>query len=253
MTRIVDLTMPLDREVGRPRTELYGRFDVRAGFIGARSPEQWALLQRSAPVLPGADERYFGNVSYLALPCHAGTHVENARHVFADRPGIAELDLGAIVGPAAVLDLSAKRAGEAIAAADLERAGDHLRAGDIAVVRTDWPAKVIDRADYQRGMPFFAPDAAEWFLRREASAVACDCYNDLPHDRAGESPDGEPLPVHRRLLGAGVPLIENLVGLDALSEPRVLLIALPLLARGLEAAPARVVAIERPEALVAGV
>jgi arylformamidase len=63
-----------------------------------------------------------------------------------------------------------------------------------------------------------------------------DCLTERPGD--AESP------VHRRLLSAGIPLLEYLANLAAVRETVVALFAMPLKVSDVEAAPARVIAIE---------
>ncbi|WP_405593219.1 hypothetical protein [Streptomyces sp. NBC_01190] len=47
--------------------------------------------------------------------------------------------------------------------------------------------------------------------------------------------------MHRRLLGAGIPILENIQNLDQATGPVVQLMALPVKISGVEAAPARAV------------
>ena len=54
------------------------------------------------------------------------------------------------------------------------------------------------------------------------------------------------LPVHRRLLGAGLVLIENLTALERIGDGDFLLSALPLPISGAEACPVRAIAILPP-------
>ena len=49
---------------------------------------------------------------------------------------------------------------------------------------------------------------------------------------------------HLVLFRAGIPVIENLANLDRVSRPRVKVYALPVPARGLDAFPLRVIAVE---------
>ena len=55
------------------------------------------------------------------------------------------------------------------------------------------------------------------------------------------SPDDEPFPVHKKLLGAGVLIIENLTNLDQLEDKDFTVYALPIKLQ-IDGAPVRVIA-----------
>ena len=50
-------------------------------------------------------------------------------------------------------------------------------------------------------------------------------------------------PVHMVVLGRGVPIIENLINLDQIGQPRFTFIGLPLRIRGATGSPIRAVAV----------
>ena len=64
----------------------------------------------------------------------------------------------------------------------------------------------------------------------------------LSPDEPRATREGDPYPVHRRLLGAGIPVVENLADSSALVGERVEVTCAPLKLRGGDGAPCRVFA-----------
>jgi arylformamidase len=61
---------------------------------------------------------------------------------------------------------------------------------------------------YGTDSPFLTA-AAVWLVERQAGLVGIDSVNI-------DDPSGQPRPVHTALLGAGIPIVEHLCGLDQL-------------------------------------
>jgi arylformamidase len=167
------------------------------------------------------------NVTLITMGSHTGTHVDAPHHFIDDGPRLGQVALDRMVGEALVADL---RGRAVIDAASL--AGVETEPGDILLCRTDnserWAAP-----EFQRDFVYFNEDAAELMLARQVRAVGLDY---LSIERFGSTD----FPVHHRLLGAGVFVIE---GLDLRqAEPgRYVLVCLPLKFPDLDGAPARAV------------
>ncbi len=167
------------------------------------------------------------NLSLLTMGSHTGTHVDAPHHFLGDGARLGDVPLDRMVGEALVADLRGRSAIDAAALEETE-----LRAGDILLCRTDnswrWAAP-----DFRRDFTYLTEDAAELLVARGARAVGIDY---LSIERFG-SPD---FPVHHRLLGAGVFVIEGL-DLRAVEPGRYTLVCLPLKFPDLDGAPARAV------------
>jgi arylformamidase len=167
------------------------------------------------------------NLSLLTMGSHTGTHVDAPYHFLADGPRLGDVPLDRMVGDALVADL---RGRAAVDAAALE--GVALRPGDILLCRTDnswrW-----EKSDFQRDFVYLPEDAAALLVTRGVRAVGMDY---LSIERFG-SPD---FPVHHRLLGAGVFVIEGL-DLRSVEPGRYTLVCLPLKLPALDGAPARAI------------
>jgi arylformamidase len=99
------------------------------------------------------------------------------------------------------------------------------------VIKTGWD-KNFGREDYYRTYPPISNDAAEFLVEQEIAVIAADTPFTLD--------------VHKIFLKKGIPLITNINNTDLLPEGRVRLIAAPLLIRGGDGAPARVLAVLEP-------
>lgn len=167
------------------------------------------------------------SVSHLSLGTHAGTHVDPPAHFIAGAATVDELSLDVLVGDAWLARIGGPGP---ITAAELERA-DIPPATARLLLCTDnasRPATAFD-PDYVA----LAPDAAQWLLTRGVRLVGIDAPSIEPFDSPGE-------PVHHLLLAAGVAIVEGLV-LGHVLPGAYELICLPLLVRGGDGAPARVV------------
>jgi arylformamidase len=219
MSRFVDLSPTVPHGFkGPPSTDLGVQLDVRV------KPGYWQSAQAS-------------------LSCHTGTHVESALHVVEDGEPIDAVDLDRVIGSAVVLDLTPVSERAIVEVAALERAterlaaaGEEPRPGDILLLRTDWAQRAIGTPRYFGRSPALSGDAAAWLVARAPRCIGCDFFE----EPAARDPGWVPADfvVHRRILEAGIPLVEGLVNLDAL-PPRCEFFAPFYKLGGVEAAPAR--------------
>lgn len=176
------------------------------------------------------------NVQRVTFPTHSGTHVDAPLHVLPGGSTVDETPLSRLLSEGVVLGVDAGEAGP-VDATDLE-GFDELRDGDAVLLSFGWTAYAgTDR--YHR-YPWLSAGLADRLVEREVALVGMDTLSpDEPRALRG---DGDPYPVHRRLLGAGVPVLENLADPSELVGERVEVICLPLRLRGGDGAPARVLA-----------
>jgi kynurenine formamidase len=185
----------------------------------------------------------------MAAPEHGGTHMDAPLHFAKGHPSIDKIPLEQLMGPAVVIDLPHATADAALTAADviaLEGAHGAIEAGTIVLVRTGWAAHAHDLKKYygtenldddsNLHFPGVAEDAAKLLVARKIAAIGIDG----PGLDVGQA---KAFPVHRTLLGADVPQLENLASLAELPARGAYLIALPMKIAGGTGAPARVIAI----------
>lgn len=200
-------------------------------------------LERQLPTWPGSrGHRTFrtmsiesgdvANVTQLEMDVHAGTHVESSLHFLPDGEPLAAVPLEDLVGPAQVVEV----AGDAVTASALDNAG-------IAPDTSRLLLKTTNSALWHADNPVFDPhyvalttDAAQWLVAHGIDVVGIDY---LSIQRFEDPPE-----THGILMRAGIAIIEGLDLRDA--QPGTYeLVCLPLRLSRAEAAPARVILIDR--------
>mgnify|MGYP000359709873 CR=1 FL=1 len=171
-------------------------------------------------------------VTRLHLGAHTGTHLDAPCH-FVDGPDIATVDLGRLIGPAVLIDVGAASVITAAVLADLvpvtcRRLLIRSRNSRLWADPTHTFAEDFTALD---------PGAADWAVTAGIDLIGVD-YLSVATASHGEA-------VHRRLLGAGILLLE---GLDLRAPPvgHYTLIALPLRLPGCDGSPVRAVLLDGP-------
>ncbi len=167
------------------------------------------------------------NVTRMVLSSHTGTHIDAPRHFFDEGVAVDQLDLQVLIGPARVVEVPCE---SHITVADL-RLHDLQ---DVARVLLKTPNGLLwDRPGFQTAYHALTPEAAAWLVSCGVRLVGIDYLSVDAYEAAD-------FPVHRRLLQAGVVIVE---GLDMRAVPPgdYELYALPLRLEDGDGAPARVV------------
>jgi kynurenine formamidase len=192
-----------------------------------------------SPVFPGDGpvrviilEESSMNLSRIEFSLHTGTHMDAPFHFFNGGETIDRVALDRSIGTACLLDLRDASVSDEIGRAHLETYADSLRSSRMVVLQTGWSVHWGgDR--YFSSHPCLSEDAAQFLVDCGVQLVGVD----MP------SVDREPYPAHRVLLGAGVPIVENLTNLDAIGADLFQLVVLPLRLAGRDGSPVRAVAI----------
>lgn len=218
--RIVDLSHGFEPGMPAYTASWYPSFELRPIMTPATDP--------------GGHGRTF---SQFVMNPHNATHVDAPSHFYPGAPGVADLPPEVFLGRAVVLDLSHKGRREPIGAADLAAAAGAAPVADRRLlIRTDYLDRHWGDPDFWAKPPYLDASAAQWCVQQRVRLVGLDCLTEAPGD--------QDFPVHRRLLGAGIPILEYIRNLGALRERRVWLCAQPVLVHGAEAAPVRALALE---------
>jgi arylformamidase len=184
--------------------------------------------------------------SRIAALLHTGSHVDAPLHVIEGGRAMEAVELNEVCGTAVVLDVHEIGEREAIDTGHLAKASEALEAGpprpgEIIAVRTDW----TDRRwgsfpDYYTRSPYLTPDAATWLAALAPSAVVVDFFEE--ECAVTTEFTSEDFVVHRALLGAGIPIVEQATHLGAPGAERFAFRAPFLALAGVEAAPCRMYA-----------
>ena len=176
----------------------------------------------------------------LVIGTHTGTHVDAPLHFLPDTRSVERLDLEALVGPAAVADLSGTdpltEVGVERLAAALGGEPKHPR----VILRFDWSRRFGDVDEFYGRSPYLSTEAVTWLVARGVRLLGMDTPS--PDDPRNGFGSGNDSPNHKILLEAEVVLLEYLNNLDRLDADQVFLVALPLNLAGADGCPARAIA-----------
>ena len=167
-------------------------------------------------------------IGKIDMVANTGTYLDSPFHRFANGHDLAELDLASLANLDAVL-IRVTGSGEraisraAFAAVDVR--------GRAVLAHTGWDRHW--RTDqYFEGHPFLTEDAATYLRDEGAALVGIDSYN--IDDTANLS-----RPAHTILLGADIPIVEHLRGLEQLPIVGFRFTAVPPKVRGMGTFPVR--------------
>jgi kynurenine formamidase len=197
---------------------------------------------------------YFYSAYSFAASEHGGTHIDAPVHFAEGKMTVDQIPLSALIGPAVVVDVSARAAADAdylVTVADFEdweRRHGRIPEGEIVLIRTGYSSFWPDAERYLgtalRGeagvaalhFPGLHPDAARWLVeQRTIASVGIDTASiDRGQSKLFES--------HVILMEANVPAFENVAHLDRLPARGAEVVALPVKIQGGSGGPLRIVA-----------
>lgn len=177
------------------------------------------------------------NVSRISLGTHTGTHIDSQNHFIMDGIGIDREPLTRFIGEAVVLDFSKKTIGDGINGNDLNSYFSVPKFNDIILFYTGvsdyWDENYTDKVG--KKFTYMEPSAADWIVNHNIKSIGIDTPS---VDKYGS----KPALTHKRLLSAGVGIVENLSSnLKKFVGQRVFVVCLPLALKDLDASPARAV------------
>jgi kynurenine formamidase len=165
-------------------------------------------------------------VRRLSIGTHSGTHIDAPSHVLEGQPTLDQYDPALWYVDAQVLDFTPREPKKEITREEVVKKFKRRGAG--VLVKTGWDVH-FGREDYYKTYPPISNDAAEYLVEMEIPVLAADTPFTLD--------------VHYIALKHGIPLITNLNNTAGLKEGMIKLIAAPLLIKGSDGAPARVLAV----------
>ncbi|WP_020397911.1 cyclase family protein [Kordiimonas gwangyangensis] len=189
---------------------------------------------QSAGLYEEGTEFHFGRIDMVS---NTGTYIDTPFHRFKDGDDLAAVGVHRVSGlPGVVVRLSGME-GRAIdwmsfAATDVK--------GRAVLVETGW-SRHWRTDQYYEGHPFLTEAAAKYLRDQGAALVGIESLNI-------DDTSGGTRPVHTTLLGAGIPIVEHMTGLDALPLEGFSFFAAPPKVKGMGTFPVRAHAIITDEA-----
>ncbi|QIQ20921.1 cyclase family protein [Zophobihabitans entericus] len=186
-----------------------------------------------------------GDVSYLnvlTIGEHCGTHVDAQNHFVDDGEPIDKMPLQQLVGRGVVIDIAAlpdNGVATLEMIMDWEKTNGKIRQNDIVLFYTG-------HEKYWALKPDYAPFMSNW---RGLSREGAEYLRDIGVKAVGTDsmaldafkPECGGYPAHDALLGANIPILENIANLKLLTKPFVFM-AFPLKIKHGSASPLRAVA-----------
>jgi arylformamidase len=167
-------------------------------------------------------------IGKITMCSNTGTYIDSPFHRFADGTDIAGLTLNTLVALDTVVVHADGMSGrkipaEAFGAVDVRNKAVLVHTGWSRHWRTD---------QYFEGHPFLTAAAAEYLQKEGARLVGIDSYN------IDDTGDGQ-RPVHTTLLGAGIPIVEHMRGLELVPATGASFTAVPPKVKGMGTFPVR--------------
>ena len=208
--------------------------EVEHGLVtykGLPAPVVCDYLSReeSRKIYAPGTEFHIGKIEMVA---NTGTYLDSPFHRYADGPDLSELSLSSLADLDGVVVSAADASGRAVGRDAFEDLGVKNKA---VLVHTGWAAHWRTEA-YFEGHPFLTEGAAELLAEEGAALVGIDSYN------IDDTADAR-RPVHSRLLGAGVPIVEHMCGLERLPPREFKFFAVPVKVRRFGTFPVRAFAL----------
>ncbi|MEV6138002.1 cyclase family protein [Nocardia sp. NPDC051990] len=162
---------------------------------------------------------------------NTGTFIDAPRHFHADGADIAELPLERLLNVPIIMIRAV-----GIRAVGPDVLGDPARLwGKAVLMHTGWSARWGSSAYRDPEHPYLVGEVADALVAANVALVGIDSLDiddtSLPTR-----------PCHHTLLGAGIPIIEQMTNLDAVPDVGARLVALPAPVRGMGSFPLRAVA-----------
>ena len=151
----------------------------------------------------------------LSVGEHTGTHLDAPKHFFKDGSSIEEVDVRSVIGRGVRIDAGFLKPCESYTLKmlqEFEKQHGELREGDIILLHFGWEERYglgKEAGEFLKDWAGLGGDAAQYLLEKKVSCVGTDA---LSLDAFGS----ETFPCHHMLLGAGIPILENLVNLQKL-------------------------------------
>ena len=206
---------------------------IEAGMVtykGLPAPMICDFLSRNA-----SRERYAHGTEFqigrIDMVGNTGTYIDSPFHRYADGADLADLRLSALADLDCVV-VAADRDHRIIDRLPLTP--EEVR-GRAILVHTGWDRHWRTER-YFEGHPHLTGDVAAWLVAAGAALVGIDSFN-IDCIDTGERP------VHTHLLGAGIPIVEHLCGLEQLPARGARFYAVPPKVRGFGTFPVRAFAL----------
>ena len=193
----------------------------------------------SHQTLPDGEEFGFC-VQRVEMRAGAGTHMDAPLHCIRGGKDIAQIPLEKLLVPIVKIDISAHCASNPDAQLTLDtwQAFGDIPEQALVLVHTGWDQHWQDKDTYRsedeqgrKHFPTVHPAVADRWLEQSIAGIGIDTLSPDPDPHPNYAAPTS-FPVHKKILGAGAYIIENICGAASLPDRGAWAIALPLKAAG---------------------
>jgi len=216
MATLVDLSHPIE--------------DGMITYAGLPGPNISDHLSREASRDHYAPGTTF-QIGKIEMVANTGTYIDAPFHRYADGKDLSQFDLGSVAN----LDGLLVRADPGTRAISPGLFKDRKVMGKAVLVHTGWD-RHWSTDQYYEGHPFLTRESAVFLKTSGAVLVGIDSLN------IDDNTD-QTRPVHTILLGAGIPVVENMCNLGGLPEAGFRIFAVPAPVKGMGSFPVRAFAL----------
>ena len=178
------------------------------------------------------------NATNLNIYSHAGTHIDAPYHFGVNDKRIDEIPPERFISTAHVLTINVTKPKQLITVYDFAEIADKIKPGESVILKTGWH-KFIGTEKYRNELPRISESAANWMVNNKINMLAVE-----PPSVADVNNLPEVTVIHQILLGGNIIIAEGLCNTEAITKPKVQLIALPLKISKGDGSPARIIAIQ---------
>jgi kynurenine formamidase len=176
------------------------------------------------------------NLTSMEMIVHTGTHVDSPLHFIADGLPIDKMPLQCFYGITKLFVYNSLPSGQEIAVSDIMRNPDEVEEGSIFLLKTGIES-FAEMDDYNRLYPYPSKELVELLIKKRIRCYMTDATSVDPVSTSFS-------PNHHAILGAGIPIVENLCNLSNLPIGKPITIsAVPLPLYEREGSPCRAFAI----------
>jgi len=172
------------------------------------------------------------HIGRIEMVANTGTYLDSPFHRYEDGLDLADLPLDVLADLPGIVVRQATHDRPAIGP---EVLGEAELSGAAVLVDTGW-SRHWGTEMYLSGNPYLTEEAARALVDGGAVLVGIDSLNI-------DSTEDPRRPAHSILLNAGIPIVENLTGLDGLPDRGLRFFAVPTKVRGLGSFPVRAFAL----------
>jgi len=178
------------------------------------------------------------NVKSIQVGTHSGTHIDAPLHLIDKAANILDVPLDNFIGEATFIEIL-KEDNEPIKIVDLKKF--NIRKDDIVIIRTGWEGKKYCKG-YFLDFPYFHLETADYFILKGIKSIGADIPSvDGPNEGGA---------FHKKILGAGIGVIEALINLEPIVGKRLFFCGVPLKIKDGDGSPIRAVAVDKLDYII---